>query len=119
MAEIECISSSPHVQEWKSLAVPGEVLFSEEQERADVYALLAALLLDPAAEVVAGVGALPRAPDEDGELAWAWNGLLAAAGRGGAAVAAEYAALFVAAGTPPLNPYECYYREGWLMDKPL
>ena len=99
-----------------SLVVSEQVPLSGDQERADVYALLAELLLGPRPEVLHGLADLPRSQDDDGDLSVAWNALLDAAGP---AALAEYGALFVAAGTPRLNPYECYYREGWLMDKPL
>ena len=35
------------------------------------------------------------------------------------AAADEFGALFVSAGNPRLNPYECFYVAGCLMDKPL
>jgi TorA maturation chaperone TorD len=92
-----------------------EQLPLEEQERADLYGLLAALLLGPDERLLAALAALPRsgAPDDP------WDALLAAAGRRGRAPLAEFDALFVAAGTPRFNPYQCWYLDGWLMDKPL
>lgn len=94
------------------------MLTSEEQDRADVYALLAALLLSPGALLVEALAALPCS-EGDGEFAAAWNGLLRAAACGPRAVQEEHAMLFVAPGTPRINPYQCYYLAGWLMDKPL
>lgn len=91
----------------------------EEQDRADVYALLAALLLGPDAPLIAALAALPRSEPPADALTAAWNELLAAAQRHGPAALDEYAALFVAAGTPRINPYQCWYLAGWLMDKPL
>lgn len=97
-----------------------EVLSSlGEQERADAYALLAALLLGPEPQLLASLAALPRAQDVCDPLGQAWDQLLEAAKRKGPAARDEYDALFVAPGTPRFNPYQCYYRAGWLMDKPL
>lgn len=88
------------------------------QDRADVYALLARLLFGADA---AALAALPHAPPWPGTAgaAAAWESLQHAAARCNATAAAEFGALFVAAGTPPLNPHECYYVAGCLMDKPL
>jgi TorA maturation chaperone TorD len=103
----------------ESLAVAEEIALENEQDRADVYALLAALLLRPDAPLLEALAALPPAPEAQEPIDVAWNALLAAARRCGNAALAEYDALFVAAGTPRLNPYQCYYLAGWLMDKPL
>ena len=89
-----------------------------EQDRADVYALLASLLLAPDDAFVEALGAQPTLT-ADGAFAQAWNTLLQAAHRGGPAVRAEFDALFIAPGTPRINPYQCYYVAGWLMDQPL
>jgi TorA maturation chaperone TorD len=90
----------------------------EEQYRADVYGLLASLLLAPEAHLVDALACMPSSEDESA-TGRAWDQLLAAARSGPAAVRDEYDALFIAAGTPRLNPYQCYYLAGWLMDKPL
>jgi TorA maturation chaperone TorD len=45
--------------------------------------------------------------------------LIDAAGRCAAGVPDEFDALFVATGTPRINPYQCWYVAGWLMDQPL
>jgi TorA maturation chaperone TorD len=102
-----------------SVAVTEEMSLQQEQDRADVYALVAALLLRPDAQLVSALAALPRSPDPAEEVDVAWNDLVDAAQRRGSDALAEYDALFVAAGTPRLNPYQCYYLAGWLMDKPL
>jgi TorA maturation chaperone TorD len=107
------------VRTQESLAVSEETLLQQDRDRADVYALLAALLLQPDAKLISALAALPPTPDPTGDVDVAWNGLLAAVQRCGADALAEYDALFVAAGTPRLNPYQCYYLAGWLMDKPL
>jgi TorA maturation chaperone TorD len=90
----------------------------EEQQRADIYGLLSALLLGPQVQLVDALGRAV-AGDDDSALGCAWQELVHAARSGGVAVRAEYDALFVAAGTPRINPYQCYYLAGWLMDKPL
>jgi TorA maturation chaperone TorD len=102
----------------KSLAVSEHVVFPEEQDRADGYGFLAALLLQPDAQLVSAIAAMPAGEDPS-PLGAAWPELIAAAAVGPIAVREEYDALFVAAGTPRLNPYQCHYRAGWLMDKPL
>ena len=97
-----------------------EVLPSlEEQERADLYGLLAALLLGPDPELIHALGGLPRSEAPDDPFAQAWDALLAAAQRLGDAALQEYDSLFIAPGTPRINPYQCFYLDGWLMDKPL
>jgi TorA maturation chaperone TorD len=86
----------------------------EEQERADGYALLAALLLDPEPALVAGLAEAPRAPPElqGSDLAQAWNALVAAAARCHASARDEYERLFTATGNPLLDPYQCRYLAG-------
>ena len=96
-----------------------QVRFPADRDRADVYALLAALLLAPDAELVGALAELPCPDEPDDPLAEAWRDLVGAAARAGPAALQEHEALFVAAGTPRINPYECWYRDGWLMDKPL
>lgn len=91
----------------------------QDQERADLYGLLAALLLGPDAGLVRAIAALPPGEAEGDAFACAWDAVLEAARRRGDAVLEEYDALFVAPGTPRLNPYQCFYRDGCLMDKPL
>jgi TorA maturation chaperone TorD len=98
------------------VAVPE--LSAEEQQRADLYGLLSTLLLRPEAQLVDALRSMPMS-DEDTALGHAWNDLVQAARAGGKAVLDEHDALFIAAGTPRLNPYQCYYLAGWLMDKPL
>lgn len=93
-----------------------------EQDRADVYGLLAALLLGPDAALIEALAALPCGAGEDegdDPLAAAWDNLVQAARAGPVAVREEFDSLFVAAGTPRLNPYQCWYLAGCLMDQPL
>lgn len=107
-----------------------------EQSRADIYALLARLLLAPpddellsavaqapplgsaATRADAGAEADPYA--EDGTpLGRAWDALRSAAGGDGEAIRERFDALFVSAGQPLLNPYASLYLAGYLMDTPL
>lgn len=97
-----------------------------EQSRADLYALLARLLLAPPDEALlqslAQAPALGGAADAGGEgtpLGRAWDALRAAARGDGAAIRAAFDALFVSAGQPLLNPYASLYLAGFLMDTPL
>jgi TorA maturation chaperone TorD len=98
--------------------MPQTSLCPDEPDRADMYALLSALLLQPQTGWVEQLASLPPETGDD-PLGQAWAALVHAARRGPDAVRDEHDALFVAAGTPRLNPYQCYYRAGWLMDKPL
>jgi TorA maturation chaperone TorD len=113
------LRSNRRPQFLKSLAVPDSLLPPEEQDRADLYALLAALLLGPDDALLDALAGMPRAADHTPALARAWDTLIDAAGRCGAAARDEFAALFVATGTPRINPYQCWYLAGWLMDAPL
>ena len=80
---------------------------------------MATLLLGPDPALLQALGRMP-AGGGDEPVAQAWDALVQAARRDGAAAAqAQYEALFVAAGTPRINPYQCFYLAGWLMDKPL
>jgi TorA maturation chaperone TorD len=103
----------------KSLAVSDPLLPPEEQDRADLYALLAALLLGPDDALLQALAGMPRAADHESELARAWDTLIDAAGRCAPGVQDEFDALFVATGTPRINPYQCWYVAGWLMDSAL
>jgi TorA maturation chaperone TorD len=92
------------------------------QERADLYALLAALWLGPDAALLQALAQLGEsaAGAGDDDLGASWQALLASVRRCGPEhVEAEFLALFCAAGTPRINPYQCFYVAGWLMDKPL
>ena len=109
-----------------------------EQSRADLYALLARLLLAPPDDALllavaqapplggaAAAGAAHAGPDpdpyaEDGTpLGRAWDALRWAARGDGAAIRERFDALFVSAGQPLLNPYASLYLAGFLMDTPL
>ena len=97
-----------------------------EQSRADLYALMARLLLAPPDdELLHGLAqapalegaALPQ--EERTPLARAWDALRQAARGDGDAIRERFDALFVSAGQPLLNPYASLYRAGFLMETPL
>lgn len=103
----------------QSLAVSDRLLPPEAQDRADLYALLAALLLGPDDGLLEALAGMPRAADPASELARAWDTLIDAAGRCGAGALEEFDALFVASGTSRIHPSQCWYLAGWPMDQPL
>lgn len=113
--------SPPHAD----AAVVEPPLPAQEHARAEVYALLAQLLLAPADAAL--LQALARAPAlrtaagvAEGALATQWDALRrAAAAHDAGAVAAQYEALFVSAGQPLLDPYASRYEAGALMETPL
>lgn len=98
-------------------------LAGEDQARADLYALLARLLLAPPdAALLAGLAAADPICAGQGEhtLEEAWHKLsLAASVTDADAVAAEFNALFISIGTPRLNPYGSLYTSGFMNDVPL
>lgn len=99
------------------LPLPGE-----DQARADLYALLARLLLAPPDDgLLAAIAAAdPICAEGDRTLEEAWHKLsLAASVTDAQAVADEFNALFVGIGTPLLNPYGSLYTSGYMNDKPL
>ncbi|MGZ5202182.1 MAG: TorD/DmsD family molecular chaperone [Telluria sp.] len=97
-------------------------LSGEDQARADLYALLARLLLAaPDEALLADLAAAdPICAEHDSALEAAWRKLTLAAGVTDVqAVADEFGALFISVGTPMLNPYESRYLSGFLNDGPL
>jgi TorA maturation chaperone TorD len=97
--------------------------FPEEQARADLHAIAARLLLRAPDEAflaaLAGAAPLGEAGIAS-PLRAAWQGLVHAARTIPAGqVAAEYAALFEATGSPLLDPHESKYLTGFMMEKPL
>lgn len=93
----------------------------EEQARADLYALIARLLLAPPdAALLAGLGAAAEAGPADQPFDQAWRQLAAAARATSAgAVREEFDALFISVGVPKLNPFASLYLAGFLHEKPL
>lgn len=96
---------------------------AEDQARADLYALLARLLLAApdaglldalsTADPIVSSGAEPA-------LEQAWEALTLASGvMDPDAVREEFDALFIAIGTPPVNPYGSRYLSGFMNDTPL
>jgi len=109
-------------------------LAQEEQARADMYGLIARLLLAPpddallatlagltdASDSVSANASATDAADSGQPLARAWLALsLAARAIAGAAVRDEFAELFVSTSIPTINPYGSLYLAGFLHEKPL
>ncbi|GAB3538130.1 molecular chaperone [Noviherbaspirillum agri] len=95
----------------------------EDQARADMYALMANLLLRPPdaqlLSVIAEASPLQAAQPQNA-LARTWNALIDAARTASLRqVEEQFDALFIGTGTPRLNPYASYYLAGFLMEKPL
>lgn len=111
-------SATPQV--FAGIAPP---LPAEEQARADLYALMASLLLRPPdAALLAALAAADslHSMQADNPLDAAWERLVAAAGLVDAeAVREEFDALFISIGTPQINPYASAYLAGFMMEKPL
>ena len=97
------------------------VVSAEDRARADVYALLGALLAAPPRErTLEMLRALPGADSEDGDLTAAWAMLKQAADRAEAeALTSEYHDLFIGIGRGELVPYGSWYVTGFLMERPL
>lgn len=98
-------------------------LSPEDQARADLYALIACLLLTPPdAALLADLAAADSLPSRqiDNPLDLAWEKLvLAAQVTDVHAIREEFDALFVSIGVPPVNPYASLYLSGFMMEKPL
>ena len=95
-----------------------------EQTRADFYAVIASLLLQPPSQELlhelASADALCHAAPENSRLATSWEKLgMVASLMDAQAVREEHDALFAGAATPRLNPYASFYLCGFLMEKPL
>ncbi|MCD2518509.1 molecular chaperone TorD family protein [Massilia sp. G4R7] len=95
----------------------------EDQARADLYALLASLLLRaPDAGLLDALSTADPilSAGMDPALEQAWEALSLASGvMDPDAVQEEFDALFVAIGTPPVNPYGSRYLSGFMNDTPL
>jgi TorA maturation chaperone TorD len=98
-------------------------LSQEDQARADLYALIAHLLLRPPdMQLLAALGSADSLPSRqlDNPLDSAWNQLTVSASLLHAeSVYEEFSALFLGIGTPAVNPYGSYYLSGFMMEKPL
>lgn len=106
-----------------TVSMPVKPLSGEDQARADLYALLARLFLAP--PDVALLDALSASEPilaQGGDLALeqAWERLtMASSVMDPQAVQDEFDALFVAIGTPLINPYGSRYIAGFINDTPL
>lgn len=112
-------SPSPDVQ---------STLSAEDAARADFYALISHLLLQPpSAALLKELASSPlldpadvSAHEAPRNLEKAWEKLVTAAGvTEAAAVREEFNELFISTGTPLVNPYACRYLVGFLNEKPL
>ena len=103
-----------------AIALP---LSGEDQARADLYALLARLLLAaPDAPLLGALAGADPICAEGGDpaLEQAWEQLTAASSvMDPAAVSDEFDTLFISIGTPPVNPYGSRYLSGYMNDTPL
>lgn len=102
--------------------VPTEALNVEDRARADVYALLGALLARPPdASFLNLLRQIPVSdPSDDATMAAAWATLKQAAERAESeALKDEYHDLFIGLGRGELVPYGSWYLTGFLMEKPL
>jgi TorA maturation chaperone TorD len=99
------------------------LLPAEEQARGQLYSLLAHLLLTPPqAPLLESLAQADTFSSEGGTeaLETAWEQLvLVARIMDAEAVHDEFNTLFVATGTPLLNPYESLYVSGFMMDRSL
>lgn len=109
--------------ETAELPANADTASSEDQARAQVYALLGALLAAPPPEAVLQVLRrieVPAPTPEGQDMTAAWGSLKQAAARAeAAAVAEEYQDLFIGVGRGELMPYGSWYVTGFLMEKPL
>jgi len=95
-------------------------LTPEDRSRAEFYALLARLYADaPDAWLLRAIAAAPPLMD-DGELASAWNRLVAASGAMDAdAAAQEYTDLFIGVGQCDVNLHGSHWIAGAMLERPL
>ncbi len=111
------------VPERAGTPLPPQAGEAEEQARADFYALIARLMLNPPdAALLQNLAAAASLPAEDAgnPLDQAWENLvLAATVTDADAVREEFDAMFISIGTPLVNPYASLYLAGFLMEKPL
>lgn len=98
-------------------------LVPEDQARADFYALISHILLNPPdAALLSQLAGAASLDSEDiaSPLDKAWERLVTAAGITHAdAVREEFNELFISTGTPLINPYASLYLAGFMNEKPL
>ena len=92
-----------------------------DQLRADIYQLLAALLRrQPSPELLAFLSGLEIDADDDSDMTKAWVGLkLAAQQFSDEQLEDEYFNVFLGVGCGEILPYGSWFMTGSLMDKPL
>ncbi|MCE9679699.1 molecular chaperone TorD family protein [Shewanella sp. AS1] len=92
-----------------------------DQLRADIYQLLAALLRSqPSAELLQFLSNLEVASDDDSDMTKAWLALKLAAGQfTSEQLEEEYFNIFLGVGCGEILPYGSWFMTGSLMDKPL
>ncbi|MFQ5660275.1 MAG: molecular chaperone [Gammaproteobacteria bacterium] len=93
----------------------------DNQLRANVYSLLAALLArPPGEELLERLQQIEEADADQGLMTTAWQHLKQASLRcSGSALQDEYQQLFIGLGRGELVPYGSWYLTGFLMEKPL
>ncbi|SFC28134.1 chaperone TorD involved in molybdoenzyme TorA maturation [Marinospirillum celere] len=93
----------------------------ENALRADIYALLAALLRDaPSDELLEFLRELEIDPTQKNELQLGWKMLQMAAQKANhASVAEEYLPLFIGIGQGEITPFASWYLTGSIMEAPL
>ncbi|MBB1477491.1 molecular chaperone [Shewanella sp. SG41-3] len=99
----------------------GRQVSENDQLRADIYQLLAALLRrQPSAELLAFLADLEVEAEDGNAMSQAWNALkLAAANSDTNTLEDEYFAIFLGVGSGEIMPYGSWFMTGSLMDKPL
>lgn len=90
-----------------------------KEDRADVYALLATLLLTPDAEMLRVLAQAPPCPRRGAELIVSWDSLRAAAARCRDSAAREFQGLFLVPSTSVINPYARCYVPSCMTSRPL
>jgi len=98
-----------------------EALTEEDEARARVYSLVAALLIrPPSAELLEALRGIEADDGQPGPMRAAWAMLKQAAAQAHSAdVEGEYQELFIGVGRGELLPYGSWYMTGFLMEKPL
>lgn len=96
-----------------------EPLSEEDEARARVYSLIAALLIrPPSAELLQALQGIESDDGQAGPMRAAWAMLKQAAGQA-EDLEGEYQDLFIGVGRGELMPYGSWYLTGFLMEKPL
>ena len=106
-----------------SLTTMPSPVTAEDRARADLYALIARLLLAPPdAALLANLSEADSLASHqaDNPLDRAWEKLIIAAGiMDEQSIQNEFDALFVSTGNPQIDPYAALYLAGFMMEKPL